>query len=60
MLFEHPSVHAEFRRASLPEFLAFGYLSGAETFTKISTNSCQGTGWKCPSAVTFVLNSTGT
>ena len=32
VLFEHPSVHAEFRRASLPEFLAFGYLSGAETF----------------------------
>jgi asparagine synthase (glutamine-hydrolysing) len=34
VLFEHPTVHAEFRRASLPEFLAFGYLSGSETFYK--------------------------
>jgi asparagine synthase (glutamine-hydrolysing) len=28
----HPSVRAEFYRAGLPEYLAFGYLSGEETF----------------------------
>src|SRR5439155_23011643 len=27
-----PGVRAEFQRASLPEYLAFGYLSGSETF----------------------------
>jgi asparagine synthase (glutamine-hydrolysing) len=30
----HPEAHAEFNRAGLPEFLAFGYLSGDETFYK--------------------------
>ena len=34
VLLTHPSVHPEFRRDSLPEFLAFGYLSGSETFYK--------------------------
>ncbi|HEV2417687.1 MAG TPA: asparagine synthase (glutamine-hydrolyzing), partial [Terriglobia bacterium] len=28
----HPAVKAEFNRAVLPEYLAFGYLSGEETF----------------------------
>jgi len=28
----HPEVHPEFHRAALPEYLAFGYLSGPETF----------------------------
>ncbi|MCU1295981.1 MAG: asparagine synthase (glutamine-hydrolyzing) [Acidobacteriaceae bacterium] len=28
----HPGVRAEFHRASLPEYLAFGYLSGEQTF----------------------------
>src|SRR5438105_3400516 len=27
----YPGVHAEFHRAGLPEYLAFGYLSGEET-----------------------------
>jgi len=27
----HPRVHAEFNRTALPEYLAFGYLSGEET-----------------------------
>lgn len=30
----HPGVKAEFHRACLPEYLAFGYLSGEETFFK--------------------------
>ncbi len=30
-LLMHPAVHAEFDQANLPEFLAFGYLSGEET-----------------------------
>jgi asparagine synthase (glutamine-hydrolysing) len=32
VLLAHGSVRPEFRRAALPEFLAFGYLSGSETF----------------------------
>jgi asparagine synthase (glutamine-hydrolysing) len=28
----HPGMQAAFRRGALPEYLAFGYLSGAETF----------------------------
>jgi asparagine synthase (glutamine-hydrolysing) len=32
VLLAHPEVGAEFRRAVLPEYLAFGYLSGPETF----------------------------
>lgn len=32
VLLTHPRVRPEFRRAALPEFLAFGYLSGEETF----------------------------
>jgi asparagine synthase (glutamine-hydrolysing) len=32
VLLEHPSVRPQFRRSALPEFLAFGYLSGEETF----------------------------
>jgi asparagine synthase (glutamine-hydrolysing) len=31
-LLAHPDVHPEFHRAVLPEYLAFGYLSGADTF----------------------------
>ena len=31
-LFAHPGVQPEFHRAALPEYLAFGYLSGSETF----------------------------
>ncbi len=31
-LLAYPGVRAEFHRAALPEFLAFGYLSGEETF----------------------------
>ncbi|MGH9403375.1 MAG: asparagine synthase (glutamine-hydrolyzing) [Terriglobia bacterium] len=30
----HPAVKAEFNRSVLPEYLAFGYLSGEETFFK--------------------------
>jgi asparagine synthase (glutamine-hydrolysing) len=32
VLFAHPEVRPSFRRAVLPEYLAFGYLSGSETF----------------------------
>jgi asparagine synthase (glutamine-hydrolysing) len=32
VLVAHPSMRPCFRRAALPEFLAFGYLSGQETF----------------------------
>jgi asparagine synthase (glutamine-hydrolysing) len=32
VILAHPEVHAEFNRSSLPEFLAFGYLSGEGTF----------------------------
>ncbi len=32
VLLAHPDVHPEFDRAALPEYLAFGYLSGEETF----------------------------
>ncbi len=32
VLLAHPSVRAEFNGATLPEYLAFGYLSGEETF----------------------------
>jgi asparagine synthase (glutamine-hydrolysing) len=32
VLLTYPGVSAEFNRAALPEFLAFGYLSGDETF----------------------------
>jgi len=31
VILAYPGVQAEFRRSSLPEYLAFGYLSGAET-----------------------------
>jgi asparagine synthase (glutamine-hydrolysing) len=34
VLLAHPEVRPEFNRAALPEFLAFGYLSGDETFYK--------------------------
>jgi asparagine synthase (glutamine-hydrolysing) len=34
VILAHPDVHAEFNRSSLPEFLAFGYLSGEGTFYK--------------------------
>jgi asparagine synthase (glutamine-hydrolysing) len=30
-LFEHPSISPRFREAALPEYLAFGYVSGEET-----------------------------
>lgn len=33
-LLAHPSLKAEFNRPVLPEYLAFGYLSGEETFFK--------------------------
>jgi asparagine synthase (glutamine-hydrolysing) len=32
VLLAHPEVHPEFHRAVLPEYLAFGYLSGPDTF----------------------------
>ena len=32
VLMTHPESRPQFRRAALPEFLAFGYLSGEETF----------------------------
>jgi|HubBroStandDraft_1064217.scaffolds.fasta_scaffold00415_3 asparagine synthase (glutamine-hydrolysing) len=32
VILAHPEVSAEFHRAALPEYLAFGYLSGPETF----------------------------
>jgi asparagine synthase (glutamine-hydrolysing) len=32
VLLVHPGVRAEFNRSALPEYLAFGYLSGEETF----------------------------
>jgi asparagine synthase (glutamine-hydrolysing) len=32
VILAHPGVDADFQRASLPEYLAFGYLSGEETF----------------------------
>ena len=32
VLLAHPEVRPEFNRAVLPEYLAFGYLSGADTF----------------------------
>ncbi len=32
VLLAHPEVHPEFHRDVLPEYLAFGYLSGAQTF----------------------------
>jgi asparagine synthase (glutamine-hydrolysing) len=32
VILAHPGVEARFHRASLPEYLAFGYLSGEETF----------------------------
>ncbi len=32
VLLAHPSIRAEFNRSALPEYLAFGYLSGEETF----------------------------
>jgi|SRR5579863_904357 asparagine synthase (glutamine-hydrolysing) len=32
VLLAHPGIDAQFRRAALPEYLAFGYLSGEETF----------------------------
>src|SRR6266571_3406057 len=32
VLLAHPEVRPEFNRAGLPEYLAFGYLSGADTF----------------------------
>ncbi len=32
VILAHPGVRAEFHRAGLPEYLAFGYLSGDETF----------------------------
>jgi asparagine synthase (glutamine-hydrolysing) len=32
VILANPEVHAEFNRAALSEFLAFGYLSGQETF----------------------------
>jgi asparagine synthase (glutamine-hydrolysing) len=31
VILAHPGANAEFRRAALPEYLAFGYLSGEET-----------------------------
>src|SRR5271167_1074048 len=31
VILAHPGVHAEFNRTALPEYLAFGYLSGEET-----------------------------
>ena len=34
VILANPEVHAKFRRGSLPEFLAFGYLSGEDTFYK--------------------------
>jgi asparagine synthase (glutamine-hydrolysing) len=34
VILAHPEVDAEFNRSSLPEFLAFGYLSGEGTFYK--------------------------
>lgn len=34
VILAHPEVSAEFHRAALPEYLAFGYLSGPETFYK--------------------------
>jgi asparagine synthase (glutamine-hydrolysing) len=34
VILTHPEVHPEFHRAGLPEYLAFGYLSGSETFYK--------------------------
>jgi asparagine synthase (glutamine-hydrolysing) len=33
-LFAYPRIRAEFNRSVLPEYLAFGYLSGEETFYK--------------------------
>ncbi len=32
VILEYPGARPEFHRAALPEYLAFGYLSGAETF----------------------------
>jgi asparagine synthase (glutamine-hydrolysing) len=32
VIFSYPGIRREFRRAALPEYLAFGYLSGPETF----------------------------
>jgi asparagine synthase (glutamine-hydrolysing) len=32
VLLTYPGVQAEYNRSSLPEYLAFGYISGAETF----------------------------
>src|SRR5271167_2369844 len=32
VILAHPGVRAEFHRSGLPEYLAFGYLSGEETF----------------------------
>jgi asparagine synthase (glutamine-hydrolysing) len=32
VILEHPGVRPEFNRAGLPEYLAFGYLSGEDTF----------------------------
>jgi len=32
VLLAHPGMRAQFNRAAMPEYLAFGYLSGAETF----------------------------
>lgn len=34
VVLQHPATRAEFRTESLPEFLAFGYLSGEQTFYK--------------------------
>ena len=34
VILAHPQVRAEFHRDGLPEFLAFGYLSGGQTFYK--------------------------
>src|SRR5581483_8026068 len=32
VILAHPDVHAEFHRSALPEYLAFGYFSGEQTF----------------------------
>lgn len=47
----HPGCRAEFRRAALPEYLAFGYLSGPETMFKGI--------WKLPPGHTLELDETG-
>ncbi len=32
VILSHPAINAQFRRSALPEYLAFGYLSGEDTF----------------------------